>query len=62
LGLSREAAIELGPPKTWVAIADELRGADTGDLKKNVYVACGVLGIDPTHMLWLISVSCSVQI
>jgi hypothetical protein len=50
----REAALELGPPKTWLTIADELAGANMGDLRKHVYVACGVLGIDPIHMLWLI--------
>ena len=48
------AALELGPPKTWLTIADELAGANMGDLRKNVYIACGVLGIDPNHMLWLI--------
>ena len=50
----REAALELGPPKTWLTIADELAGANMGDLRKHVYIACGVLGIDPDHMLWLI--------
>jgi len=49
-----EAAYELGPPKPWVNIADELAGADMDDLRKHVYIACGVLGIDPNHMLWLI--------
>lgn len=50
----QEAALELGPPKTWVTIADELAGASMNDLHKHVYVACGVLGIDPNHMSWLI--------
>lgn len=50
----REAVLELGPPKTWLTIADELAGANMGDLRKHVYIACGVLGIDPNHMLWLI--------
>ena len=50
----REAAPELGPPKTWLTIADELAGANMDDLRKHVYIACGVLGIDPDHMLWLI--------
>ena len=50
----REAALELGPPKTWLTIADELAGANMGDLCKHVYIACGVLGIDANHMLWLI--------
>lgn len=35
-------------------LADELAGADMGDLRKHVYIACGVLGMDPHHMLWLI--------
>lgn len=50
----QHAILELGPPKTWVTTADELAGANMGDLRKNVYIACGVLGIDPNHMLWLI--------
>ena len=50
----RDTALELGPPKTWLTITDELAGANMGDLRKHVYVACGVLGIDPNHMLWLI--------
>ncbi|MCJ1306219.1 hypothetical protein MMC08_009037 [Hypocenomyce scalaris] len=50
----REAALELRPLKTWLTIADELAGANMNDLRKNVYIACGVLGIDPNHMLWLI--------
>ena len=49
-----EAAQELGPPKTWLAIAEELAGTDMADLRKHVSVACGVLGIDSQHMLWLI--------
>ncbi|KAL8721791.1 MAG: hypothetical protein Q9225_001591 [Loekoesia sp. 1 TL-2023] len=51
----REAAIKLGRPKTWVNIVDELAGADIGNLRKQVDVACAVLGIDPKHMLWLIN-------
>ncbi|KAI9772749.1 MAG: hypothetical protein M1840_000344 [Geoglossum simile] len=50
----RGAALELGPPKTWLTIADELAGANMADLRKHVYIACGVLGVDPNHMLWLI--------
>jgi hypothetical protein len=50
----QKAKLELSPPRTWLAIADELAGADMGDLRKHVYVACGVLGMDPHHMLWLI--------
>ena len=50
----RDATLELGPPKTWLIIADELAGANMADLRKHVYIACGVLGIDPNHMLWLI--------
>jgi hypothetical protein len=48
------AAASLGPPKTWTTIADELTDANMSDLRKNVYVACHVLGIDPNHMVWLI--------
>ena len=48
----RKAALDLGPPKTWLTIADELAGTDMNDLRKNVWIACGVLGIDPNHMVW----------
>jgi hypothetical protein len=34
----REAALELGLPKTWIAIADKLAGADVGNLRKHVYI------------------------
>lgn len=50
----KEAAYELGPKKTWVTITDELAGTDVNDLRRHVTVACGVLGIDSEHMLWLI--------
>ncbi|KAL9133070.1 MAG: hypothetical protein Q9175_005747 [Cornicularia normoerica] len=50
----RTAALELAPPKTWLTIADELAGTDMADLRKQATVACGVLGIDSVHMLWLI--------
>lgn len=50
----QNASRNLGPPKQWTAIADELAGADPADLRKHVAVACGVLGIDSEHMLWLI--------
>ena len=50
----RKAAQELGPPKTWIAIADELANADMTDLRKSVYVACDTLGLDANHMLWVI--------
>ncbi|KAI4127372.1 MAG: hypothetical protein LQ338_003248, partial [Usnochroma carphineum] len=50
----REAALELGPPKTWLTMADRLAGADVGDLSQHVYTACGILGIEPEHMVWLI--------
>lgn len=49
-----KAALEPGPPMLWTTIADELAGANMGDLRKHVYVASGVLGIDPNHMVWLI--------
>jgi hypothetical protein len=50
----REASKRLGPPMTWQKIADELAGADLHKPHRDVFVACGVLGIDPCHMLWLI--------
>lgn len=50
----REAALELGPPRTWPAIAEELAGANMDELRRHVHIACGVLGIDAEHMLWLI--------
>ena len=53
----REAAVRavrLGPGKTWLTIVDELAGANMDDLHKHVDIACGVLGIDRNHMLWLI--------
>ena len=40
----RVAAIELGPPS----------GEGVGNLRKDVDIACGVLGIDSIHMSWLI--------
>lgn len=48
------ANAKFGPPKKWADIADELDGVNMVDLQRHVYVACGVLGIDPNHMLWLI--------
>ncbi|KAL2048000.1 hypothetical protein ABVK25_011096 [Lepraria finkii] len=51
---ARDAALQLGPLKTWLTIADELAGANMGKLRDNVWIACGVLGIDPNHTLWLI--------
>ncbi|KAI9808903.1 MAG: hypothetical protein M1826_004020 [Phylliscum demangeonii] len=53
-GEVQDAAKELGSRKTWLNIADELAGTDVNDLRKHVHTACGVLGIDPYHMLWLI--------
>jgi len=50
----RDAALKLGPPTTCLTIADELASANMADLHKHVCIACGVLGIDPNHMLWLI--------
>ena len=50
----QEAAAKLGPPKTWVAIADELINVNMEDLRKHVDVACAILGIDSNHMIWLI--------
>lgn len=39
---------------SWLAIAGELARANMSDLQEQVYFACGVLGIDPNHMKWLI--------
>jgi hypothetical protein len=50
----RKAYLQLKPPKTWVNIADELAGEDLYGLRKDVYVACGTLGIDAEHVLWII--------
>lgn len=50
----RSATRESGPPKTWVAIDDELAGANMADLRKHVNVACDILGLDSQHMVWLI--------
>ncbi|KAF6225543.1 hypothetical protein HO133_009543 [Letharia lupina] len=50
----QKAALELGPSKTWITIANELAGTDVADLRKHVTIACAVLGIDSEHMLWLI--------
>ena len=37
-----------------IDVAGELAGAVVGNLRKDVDIACGVLGIDPIHMSWLI--------
>lgn len=50
----QKAAEDLGPPNIWLAIADDLVGDKFDDIRKNVRIACGVLGIDPNHMLWLL--------
>ena len=49
------AALGLGPPNTWIDNDNELAGANMTDLRKHVSVACGVLGIDPKHMVWLLN-------
>lgn len=49
----KEAAFALGPPTTWVQIADELSGNSLG-IDTHVRVACGVLGIEADHVTWLI--------
>lgn len=48
------AAKALGPPQSWIQIADQLEGADMNILRTRVAVACGVLGLDPNHVEWLI--------
>lgn len=55
----QQAAEKLGSRRTLVEIADELiedgmNDVNLDDLRRHVHVACGVLGIDPTHMSWLI--------
>ena len=58
----QNAAQRLGPPNKWTEIARELAEADATDLaqadvkdlRKHVYDACNVLGIDYSHMVWLI--------
>lgn len=50
----REVAIRLGPPKSWIDIAEQLDSEDMSNLRQHVDVACGILGIDSNHMLWLI--------
>ena len=50
----RVAAIELGPPRSCLDTASELAGDVVGNLRKDVDIACGVLGIDSIHMSWLI--------
>jgi len=50
----QDAAQGLGPPKTWLSIADELDGANMDNLRRHAHVASGVLGIDGNHMIWLI--------
>lgn len=49
----REAAANLGSSRKWVNIADELADANMTDLRKSVYIACAILGINANHMLWL---------
>ena len=50
----QSAKLSLATPRTCVQSDDELKGESSNELKKHVYVCCGVLGIDPDHMLWLI--------
>ena len=40
--------------RAWSEIANELEGADTNELRKHVFTACGVLNLDPVHMQNLI--------
>ena len=50
----REVALNPRLLKTWLTIADELVSANMTDLQRHEYTTCGVLGIDPIQMLWLI--------
>ncbi|KAL8823161.1 MAG: hypothetical protein Q9191_006118 [Dirinaria sp. TL-2023a] len=49
-----DANIYLGAPYKWTDIAEDLKSVDTNNLRKKVWDACSVLGIDSRHMLWLI--------
>lgn len=53
-GVREIAPIALEAVKSWLDIAGQLGGEDVGNLRKHVDVACGVLGIDLSHMTWLI--------
>ena len=50
----RDASVLISGPRTWVEIADELKGSDLSGLRKNIHSSCDALGFDSGHMLWLI--------
>ena len=45
-----------GSPRTRISIEEQLAGDDinAANKRKDVIVACSVLGIDPDYMLWFI--------
>jgi len=49
----RSAALEMEKSKSWLTIGNELARVDLSDLHKQVHTACGILGIDPNHIVWL---------
>lgn len=53
-GVQEVAPIALEAVQSWLDIADELGGEGVGNFRKDVDVACAVLGIDSSHMEWLI--------
>ncbi|KAI9723304.1 MAG: hypothetical protein M1812_001187 [Candelaria pacifica] len=50
----KNAYLELGPPRSYVDMADELEGTSPDSLLKNVRIGCGILGMDSEHMQWVI--------
>ena len=51
---TKQAALHLGAPNSWLDISDVLDGTNPEELDKHVYSACIVLGLDYQHMKWLI--------
>lgn len=47
------AALRLGTSEIWLTISDKLTDTNIDDLRKDINVSCGILGIDSKHMLWL---------
>ena len=53
-GVQEVSSIALEAFRSWLGIAGQLGGEGLGNFRKDVCVACGVLGIDSLHMTWLI--------
>ena len=53
-GVEEVSPIALEAVKPWLDIAGQLGGEDVGSHRRHVNIACGVLGIDSSHMIWLI--------